>query len=89
MTTGLFDRFMQSFTRKVESSVRRIDAMNLGVRDLSARIEGRFIRLSGVAPSREVASRVIDLFKQYAEVDNIRDAIRIVGPPASGAKGVA
>ena len=85
MTTGLFDRFMQSFTRKVESSVRRIDAMNLGVRDLSARIEGRFIRLSGVAPSREVASRVIDLFKQYAEVDNIRDAIRIVSPPASGA----
>jgi hypothetical protein len=86
MTTGLFDRFMQSFNRKVESSVRRIDAMNLGVRDLSARIEGRFIRLSGVAPSREVASRVIDLFKQYAEVDNIRDAIRIVSPPASGAK---
>lgn len=84
MTTGLFDRFMQIFTRRVEAAVRRIDAMNLGVRDLSARIEGRFIRLSGVAPSREVASRVVDLFKQYAEVDNIRDAIRIVQPPVSG-----
>lgn len=84
MTTGLFDRFMRTFTAKVDRAVRRIDAMNLGVRDLSARIEGRFIRLSGVAPSREVAIRVIELFKQFAEVENIRDAIRIVGPPASG-----
>lgn len=81
MTTGMFDRFMAILTRRLESSVRRIDAMNLGVRDLHARIEGRFIWLSGVAPSREVASRVIELFKQFAEVDNIRDAIRVVQRP--------
>ena len=86
MTRGLFDRFMLIFTRKVDSAIRRIDAMNLGVRDLSARIEGRVIRLSGVAPSREVASRVVELFKQFAEVDNIRDAISIARPPASSAK---
>jgi hypothetical protein len=86
MTRGLFDRFMMTFTEKVDGAVRRIDAMNLGVRDLSARIEGRFIRLSGVAPSREVALRVIELFKQFAEVENIRDAIRIGGSPPSGVK---
>lgn len=79
---GLFDRFMRAFNRKLQSAIARIDGMELGVSDLSARIEGRWIRLSGVAPSREVASRVIELFKQFAEVDNITDAISV---PENGA----
>jgi hypothetical protein len=74
---GLFDRFMRAFNQKLQSAIAQIDRMDLGVRDLSARVEGRWIRLSGVAPSREVANRVIKLFKQFAEVDNIRDAISV------------
>jgi hypothetical protein len=83
---GIFDRFMRAFNRKLESAIRRIERMNLGVEDLSARIEGRFIRLSGVAPSREVATRVIELFRQFAEVDNILDAIKVMEPPANEAE---
>ena len=79
---GLFDRFMRAFNQKIEAAVARIDRMDLGVSDLSARIEGRWIRLSGIAPSREVASRVIELFKQFAEVENIRDAISVVDASA-------
>ena len=74
---GLFDRFMRTFTHKVQAAIARIDSMDLGVSDLNARIEGRWIQLSGIAPSREVASRVIELFSQFAEVDNIRDAISV------------
>ena len=83
---GIFDRFMRAFNRKVQAAIRRIDQMELGVENLSARIEGRFIRLSGVAPSREVASRVIELFRQFAEAENILDAIRIAKPPTTEAK---
>lgn len=77
---GLFDRFLRALNHKMDSAIARIDCMDLGIRDLSARIEGRWIRLSGIAPNREVASRVIELFKQFAEVDNIRDAISVVDP---------
>jgi len=86
MIRGFLDSFMVSFNRRLETAVRRIDAMNLGVRDLSARIEGRFIRLSGVAPNREVAARVIEIFKQFVQVDNIRASIRVVDPSRSNAK---
>jgi hypothetical protein len=84
MIRGFLDSFMRRFERRVDSAVRRIDAMNLGVRDLSARIEGRWIRLSGVAPSREVAARVIEHFRQLVEVDNILDTIRVVRPGTGG-----
>ena len=84
MVRGFLDSFMRSFERRVDAAVRRIDAMNLGVRDLSARIEGRWIRLSGVAPSREVASRVIEHFRQLVDADNILDTIRVVRPGTGG-----
>jgi len=84
MIRGFLDSFMRRFERRVDSAVRRINEMNLGVHDLSARIEGRWIRLSGVAPSREVASRVIEHFRQLVEVDNILDTIQVHRPGASG-----
>lgn len=74
---GLFDRFMRAFNQKVESAVRRVNRMDIGVRNFSARIEGRCIRLSGVARSRDAAARAVEVFKQLAEVDNILDAIII------------
>jgi hypothetical protein len=80
---GLFDRFMSAVNRRVELAIARIENMDLGVQDLTARIEGRFIKLSGVAPSREVASRVIELFSQYVEFENILNAIQIAEPSPS------
>jgi hypothetical protein len=77
---GLFDRFMTAFNRRVERAIRRIERMDLGVENLSARIEGRFITLSGVAPDREVSARVIELFKQYVGFDNILNAINVIEP---------
>ncbi len=79
---GLFDRLIQAVNQKIQSAVSTIDRMDLGVSDLSARIEGRWIRLSGIAPSREVARQVVELFMQFVEVNNIRDAISVVDPTA-------
>jgi hypothetical protein len=79
---GLFDRFMRAFNIRMRMAIRYMNRTDLGVENLSARIEGRFIRLSGVAQSREAAARAVDLFKQLVEVDNILDAIRIAEPPS-------
>jgi len=83
---GYFDRFMDAFRRRMRQAIRKMNEMELGVDDLSARIEGRLIRLSGVAQSREAASRAVEMFKQLVEVDNILDAIRIADSPASQQK---
>ncbi len=77
------DRFMEAFRRRVEGAVRQIDRMEPGVENLTARIEGRVITLTGVARSREIAAMVIDRFRRAVAFDNILDAIRIAEPSTS------
>ncbi len=84
---GLFDRFMTAVQQRMERAVRQIERMNLGVENLNASIEGKFITLRGVAPSREVAARVMDHFKRMVWVENILNAIKIGDPQAENGNG--
>jgi hypothetical protein len=61
-------------------AVRQIERMNLGVENLTATIEGKFITLRGVAPSRDVAARVMEHFKRMVGADNILNNIKITDP---------
>ncbi len=74
---SMFDRFMAAVHSRMTRAVRQIERMNLGVENLTATLEGKFITLRGVAPSREVATRVMELFKRMVGADNILNNIKI------------
>jgi hypothetical protein len=77
---GLFDRFMAAVQVRMRQAVRQIERMNLGVENLTASIEGKFITLRGVAPSRDVAARVMEHFKRMVGADNVLNNIKIAEP---------
>lgn len=79
---SLFDRFMAAVQLRMRSAVRQIERMNLGVENLTATIEGKFITLRGVAPSRDVAIRVMEHFKRLVGADNILNNIKIADSQA-------
>jgi hypothetical protein len=74
---SLFDRFMAAVQIRMTRAVRQIERMNLGVENFTATLEGKFITLRGVAPSREVATRVMEHFKRMVGADNILNNIKI------------
>jgi len=77
---GLFDRFMAAVQVRMRQAVRQIERMNLGVENLTASMEGKFITLRGVAPSRDVAARVMMHFKRMVGADNVLNNIKIAKP---------
>jgi LysM repeat protein len=79
---GLFDRFTKSFDDNVREAIRSIDAMNVGVRKLDAKVEGKLVTLTGEAPSREVSARVMELFNGMVKTSNTLNTIRVVAPEA-------
>jgi LysM repeat protein len=74
---GLFDRFMKSFDDKVQDALNQINGMNLGVRSLDAKIDGKFVTLTGDAPSLEVKAKVMEVFNQLVETENTLNTIRV------------
>jgi LysM repeat protein len=82
---GLFDRFTKSFGDTVSEAIRSIDAMNLGVRRLDAKVDGKLVTLTGEAPSREVSARVMELFNGMVKTGNTLNTIRVVAPEAPAA----
>ena len=79
---GLFDRFTKSFDKKVEEAIARINSMSLGVSDLGAKVEGKFVTLTGEAPSMEIKARVMKEFNDLVMTDNTLNSIRVVEPAA-------
>jgi nucleoid-associated protein YgaU len=82
---GLFGK---SFDEKVAEAVAEIRKMNLGVRNLSADVAGEIVTLRGEAPSRQIATRVMEEIDERVKPDNIVNAIKIDKPaptPASAA----
>jgi hypothetical protein len=71
---------MAAVNVRMRRAVRQIERMNLGVENLTATIEGKFITLRGVAPSRDVAARVMEHFKRMVGADNILNNIKIADP---------
>ncbi len=79
---GLFDRFTKSFEDTVNQAINTINGMNLGVRSLGAEVEGKFVTLTGDAPSMAVKKRVMEEFNRMVKTDNTLNSIRIVEPEA-------
>jgi len=79
---GLFDLFSgKGFEVKVQDAVQQIDGMGLGVSNLGAKVDGKFVTLTGEAPSREVQAKVMEMFNQMVASENTLNTIRVVEPP--------
>jgi LysM repeat protein len=79
---GLFGK---SFDDKVKEAVAKVSAMNLGVRNLGAKIEGKVVTLTGDAPSRDISVQVMENFDKLVRTDNTVNAMRIDAPKAAPA----
>jgi len=79
---GLFDKFLKSFDDKVQDAINQINGMNLGVRSLDAKVDGKFVTLTGDAPSLEVKAEVMEAFNRLVETENTLNTIRVEEAPA-------
>jgi LysM repeat protein len=77
---GLFDRFRKSFDDKVNEAISQINGMNLGVSDLGAQVDGKFVTLTGEVPSMDVKAKVMEAFNNLIETENTLNSIRVVEP---------
>lgn len=83
---GLFGK---SFEEKVDDAIRQVNGMNLGVRSLGAKIDGKVVTLTGEAPSREITVQVMENFDKLVKTDNTLNAIRIDKPKPAPAPAPA
>lgn len=72
-----------SFDDKVRAALEAVRALDLGVTDLDARIEGKAVTLEGTAPSLEAKTRVMQEFNTRVETDNTLNAIRVLRAEAA------
>jgi len=77
---GLFDKFLKSFDDKVTDAINQINGMNLGVRNLDAKVDGKFVTLTGDAPSLEVKAKVMEVFNNLVETENTLNTLRVEAP---------
>jgi nucleoid-associated protein YgaU len=79
---GLFDFLSgKGFETKVQDAIQQISGMNLGVENLSAKVDGKFVTLSGEAASREAQAKVMEVFNQMVATDNTLNTIRVMEAP--------
>jgi LysM repeat protein len=78
ITMGLFDRFRKSYDDKVQEAISQVNGMNLGVSDLGAKVDGKFVTLTGEAPSMDVKAKVMEAFNELVETENTLNTIRVV-----------
>jgi nucleoid-associated protein YgaU len=74
---GLFGK---SFEEKVKEAVAKVSGMGLGVRNLSAKVEGKTVTLTGDASSRDITVKVMQQFDQLVKTDNTVNAMRVDAP---------
>jgi LysM repeat protein len=72
--------FGTSFEDKVKEAIDKVNGLGLGVRSLSAKIEGKVVTLTGTAPSREISVQVMENFDKLVKTDNTLNAIRVDAP---------
>ena len=80
---GLFGK---SFNTKVEEAVAAVKALNLGVKDLRAVVDGKVVTLEGEAPDLEVKGRAVQEFNARVKTENTVNKIQVPAPvsgPAS------
>ena len=69
--------FGESFEQKVAAAIEKIRAMNLGVKHIDAKIEGKVVTLTGEVPSKDVKGRVVQEFNKLVETENTLNQIRV------------
>lgn len=76
----------KSFEGKVGDALEQIKAKGLGVKGLSAKVEGKVVTLSGEAPSLDVKKQVVRDFNALVETENTINAIEVISSaPAAAA----
>ncbi len=78
---GFLDIFGKSFDKQVEEAIDQINNMNLGVRNLGAKIDGKTVTLTGSAPSIAVSAKTMEAFNEMVETDNTLNTIKVDKPP--------
>ncbi len=73
--------FRKSFDEKVEEALDQINNMNLGVRNLGAKIDKKIVTLTGEAPSIAVSAATMEAFNEMVDTDNTLNTIRVDKPP--------
>lgn len=74
---GLFGK---SFGEKVEEAVAAVKALNLGVKDLRAVVDGKVVTLEGEAPNLEVKGRAVQEFNSRVDTENTINRIQVLAP---------
>ena len=73
--------FFKSFKEKVDEAIDQVNAMNLGVRNLGAKIDDKIVTLTGEAPSIAVSAAAMAAFNEKVETDNTLNTIKVDKPP--------
>ena len=73
--------FFKSFKEKVDEAIDQINGMNLGVRDLGAKIDDKIVTLTGEAPSISVSAATMAAFNEKVKTDNTLNTIKVDKPP--------
>jgi nucleoid-associated protein YgaU len=71
---GLFGK---SFGEKVQDAVAAVNALNLGVKNLRAAVDGKVVTLEGNAPSLDVKGRVVQEFNAQINTENTINKIQV------------
>ncbi len=80
---GLFGK---SFGEKVQDAVAAVNALNLGVKNLRAAVDGKVVTLEGDAPSLDVKGRVVQEFNARVNTENTINKIQVAAAaPAAAA----
>jgi nucleoid-associated protein YgaU len=80
---GLFGK---SFGEKVQDAVAAVNALNLGVKNLRAAVDGKVVTLEGDAPSLDVKGRVVQEFNAQVNTENTINKIQVAAAaPAAAA----
>jgi len=75
-----------SFGEKVQDAVAAVNALNLGVKNLRAAVDGKVVTLEGDAPSLDVKGRVVQEFNARVNTENTINKIQVAAAaPATAA----
>lgn len=73
--------FRKSFDEQVEEAIGQINNMNLGVRNLGAKIDDKTVTLTGEAPSIAASAATMEAFNEMVDTDNTLNTIKVDKPP--------
>lgn len=77
---GFFDRFTKSFDDEVSEAIEKIRGMGLGIKGLTASVDGKVVTIKGSAPNMEAKAKAMQLFNEMVDSENTFNMIDIPAP---------